>query len=55
MIRLASALVSEQNDEWRVQRHYLSVESIALILSAGWAEEDSLEQRQQEVAELNPA
>jgi len=57
VIRLAGALLSEQNDEWLVQRRYLSAESMALILSAGWSEENSLEQQhhQQEVAELNAA
>ena len=57
VIRLAGALLSEQNDEWLVQRRYLSVESMALILSAGWSENPSLEQQQhhQEVAELKPA
>ena len=39
-----------------VQRRYLSVESMHLILAAGWTEENSLEQQhQQEVAELNAA
>jgi hypothetical protein len=39
-----------------VQRRYLSVESMQLILAAGWTEENSLEQQhQQEVAELNAA
>jgi transposase-like protein len=57
VIRLAGALLSEQNDEWLVQRRYLSAESMALILAAGWTEENSLEQQnhQKEVAELNPA
>jgi putative transposase len=61
VIRLAGALLSEQNDEWLVQRRYLSAESMALILSAGWTEENSLKQehqqqhQQQEVAELNAA
>jgi putative transposase len=55
--RLDGALLSEQTDEWLVQRCYLSVESVALILSAGWTEENSLEQQHQhqEVAELNAA
>jgi putative transposase len=56
VIRLAGALLSEQNDEWLVQRRYLSVESMQLILAAGWTRDPSLEQQQpQEVAELNPA
>ena len=33
VIRLAGALLSEQNDEWLVQRRYLSVESMALTLA----------------------
>jgi transposase-like protein len=35
VIRLAGALLSEQNDEWLVQRRYLSAESMALILALG--------------------
>jgi hypothetical protein len=41
VIRLASALLSEQNDEWLVQRGYLSPESMALILAAGPLTDDS--------------
>src|ERR1700759_2304573 len=41
-IRLAGALLSEQNDEWLVQRRYLSVESMVLILDARRDEEPSL-------------
>ena len=33
VIRLAGALLCEQNDEWLVQRRYLSVESMALALA----------------------
>jgi transposase-like protein len=35
VIRLAGALLIEQNDEWLVSRRYLSVESMALILESG--------------------
>ena len=33
MIRLSGALPLEQNDEWLVQRRYLSAESMALVLT----------------------
>jgi transposase-like protein len=47
-IRLAGALLIEQNDEWLVSRRYLSVESIALVLDD---ERDNTE----EVIELTAA
>jgi transposase-like protein len=42
VIRLAGALLSEQNDEWLVQRRYLSVESMALICADPAAPQPSL-------------
>jgi putative transposase len=48
VIRLAGALLSEQNDEWLVQRRYLSAESMQQILAAPRIETSSLEQQQQE-------
>jgi transposase-like protein len=57
VIRLAGALLSEQNDEWLVQRRYLSVESMALILAARRFQESSPNQDQdhKEAAALNAA
>jgi putative transposase len=57
VIRLAGALLSEQNDEWLVQRRYLSVESMALILAARRFEDSTptQEHHPEEAAALNAA
>jgi len=48
-LRLAGALLIEQNDEWLVNRRYLSAESITLILN------DHDQHEREELAELKPA
>ncbi len=50
-IRLAGALLIEQNDEWLVGRRYLSAESLALLL----VDEDDREPAREEVRALQPA
>ncbi len=50
LIRLATSLVIEQNDEWLVGRRYLSLDSLAPLL-----EERAEQQDQEEVPALTPA
>jgi transposase-like protein len=54
-IRLVGALLIEQNDEWLVQRRYLSAESMTLILNAAQTEEVMPEQPSKEATQLNAA
>ena len=55
VIRLAGALLSEQNDEWLLQRRYLSVESIALTLAAEQPRSPERHETEQEVPSLTAA
>jgi putative transposase len=56
-IRLAGALLSEQNDEWLVQRRYLSAESMTLILDGTSDGHEPINQQDhlQKAAALNAA
>jgi putative transposase len=55
LIRLAGMLLIEQNDEWLVQRRYLSDHSIKLVLQPQPGEEQDRSNNNKEVAELNAA
>jgi transposase-like protein len=56
LIRLAGMLLIEQNDEWLVQRRYLSEHSIKLVLSeAEQTEQVTTNKKEKEMIELNAA
>jgi hypothetical protein len=53
LIRLAGALLLEQNDEWLVGRRYLSQESLSLVLTD--QDRHPPKEINKEVAQLNAA
>jgi transposase-like protein len=59
LIRLASSLLVEQNDEWLVTKRYLSQESIAALYAPRALSvrlpNNIIKMEEQEVAELTPA
>jgi transposase-like protein len=54
-IRLAGALLIEQNDEWLVCRRYLSAESMALLDAVKVEDPHIKEGKGEEVVKLNAA
>jgi putative transposase len=55
LIRLAGALLIEQNDDWLVTRRYLSEDSMAELLTAQTEREEEIEKDLQPRKELQPA
>jgi putative transposase len=55
LVRLAGMLLIEQNDEWLVQRRYLSEHSIRLVLSERHQDQEVTTTENQEVIELSAA
>jgi transposase-like protein len=55
VIRLAGALLIEQNDEWLISRRYLSIESMAILDAAQDQDDHTDKKEKEEVIELNAA
>jgi putative transposase len=55
LIRLAGALLIEQNDDWLVTRRYLSEDSMSELLTAGTGPDQEIEKEPQSPKELQAA